>query len=116
MTGAFVFVGGVHGADRAPTFDQLACGPADQHASYNNPMDDTVTETVTVDAGFTVDEMAKIEKAVATWNAEGRRVVGHDLFKVQTGAISGPVISVPTPALQSNDLVRARCALRYKPI
>jgi hypothetical protein len=75
-------------------FDGIACGNTDQYKSYMNPMDSTVVQTVTIDSRFDATQVAKIEAAIATWNAYGRRVTGHDLFRAQQmllSATSAPV-------------------------
>jgi hypothetical protein len=84
------------GAAKEEEFEGIACGNEDQYKSYMNPMDSTVVQAITIDSNFTASEQAKIESAIATWNAYGRRTVGHDLFQVQAMQIAPS--SVPVPA------------------
>lgn len=74
-------------------FTGLACGSSDQYASYMNPMDSTQIQTISIDSAFSSTEIAKIEAAVATWNAESRRSMGHDIFRTQIIGVSS--FSVP---------------------
>lgn len=85
------------GTNKPPEkFDGLACGASDQRQSYMNPMDSTQIQTISIDAGFSVEQIAKIERAVETWNAEGRRTIGRDLFRTQSLQLSAA--STPDPA------------------
>jgi hypothetical protein len=79
-------------------FEGLACGTSDQYASYMNPMDSTQIQTISIDSAFTSEEISKIQSAIATWNAEGRRSIGRDLFRTIVLSIS--TSSVP---VSSND-------------
>lgn len=78
-------------------FEGLSCGASDQYASYMNPMDSTLVQTISIDSAFTAEENSKILAAVANWNAEGRRSIGRDIFRAITLTISAN--SVP----QAND-------------
>lgn len=69
-------------------FEGLSCGAADQHKSYMNPMDSTQVQTISVDSNFSDSEVKQIEAAVATWNAQGRRSLGRNIFTVQTFSLS----------------------------
>jgi hypothetical protein len=77
----------------ASKFEGLACGASDQYASYMNPMDSTLVQTISIDSSFSSSEVAKIQAAIATWNAEGRRSIGRDLFRGQVLSVSSA--SVP---------------------
>jgi hypothetical protein len=81
-------------------FEGIACGASDQYASYMNPMDSTVVQTVSIDSAFNAEEVSKIQSAIATWNAQGRATIGHDLFRAQVLAVSAA--SVPTAADDCN--------------
>jgi hypothetical protein len=74
-------------------FTEISCGASDQFASYMNPMDSTVVQTISIDSAFSSDEVTKIEAAVATWNAESNREFGRDIFRTQVLGISAS--SVP---------------------
>ncbi len=76
-----------------PKFEGIACGTSDQYASYMNPMDSTLVQTVSIDSAFSSDEVTKIESAINTWNVQGRQTTGHDLFRAQVLAVSAT--SVP---------------------
>lgn len=69
-------------------FDGISCGAADQHQSYMNPMDSTQVQTISVDSNFSDGEVKQIESAVATWNAQGRRTLGGNIFTVQKFSLS----------------------------
>lgn len=73
-------------------FEGLACGASDQYRTYMNPMDSNVLQTVSIDSSFSTAEIHQIESAIATWNAEGRRAVGRDLFRTQVLAVSANAI------------------------
>jgi len=45
--------------------------------------------TVVVDASFTVAEREMIDAAADSWNAWGRAALGHDVFKVTSGKLTG---------------------------
>lgn len=77
-------------------FKGIACGAADQHRSYMNPMDSTQVQTISVDASFTAEEKNAIETMVAEWNSESRRSIGRDLFR--TVELSLSAASVPDAA------------------
>jgi hypothetical protein len=84
------------GSKKDEEFEGIICGNEDQYKSYMNPMDSTVIQSVTIDSNFTHSEIAKIESAIATWNAYGRRTVGHDLFHVQAQQIAPSSVPVPS--------------------
>lgn len=96
----FVAIAGILGTGcgkkQNQEFDGIACGAADQFGSYMNPMDSTVIQTITLDANFSATQVSKIESAVQTWNAYGRRTIGHDLFRTQQAQLSAN--SVPEPS------------------
>jgi len=77
-------------------FSGLACGAADQRQSYMNPMDSTQVQTISIDSGFTPEQIAAINRAVDTWNLQGRINTGHDLFRTQSLQLSAA--STPDPA------------------
>ncbi len=92
----FAFATGCGIRENGETFEGIACGEADQHQSYMNPMDSTVIQTISIDSRFTEAEISKIENMIAAWNAEGRRTLGRSLFEVRKFALSPS--SVPEPA------------------
>jgi hypothetical protein len=96
LVSAFIVVGALSGCGmkEPKAFEGIACGASDQHQSYMNPMDSTQIQTITLDAAFTASEKSKLEASIDTWNLQGRRTLGRDLFKVQTQAFSAN--SVPT--------------------
>lgn len=69
-------------------FEGLSCGASDQYASFMNPMDSTLLQTISIDSAFTAEEANKIQAAVASWNAEGRRSLGRDIFRTVVLSIS----------------------------
>lgn len=85
------------GAKKDPAkFSGLACGASDQRQSYMNPMDTTQIQTISIDSNFSRDQIDAIERAVATWNVQGRLNTGHDLFRTQALQLSAS--SIPDPA------------------
>lgn len=79
-----------------PKFSGLACGASDQRQSYMNPMDTTQVQTISIDSGFSAEQIAAINRAVDTWNLQGRINTGHDLFRTQSLQLSAA--STPDPA------------------
>ncbi len=77
-------------------FEGLACGASDQRQSYMNPMDSTQLQVISIDSNFSSDQITKIEQAVETWNAEGRRLIGRNLFRTQSLQLSAA--STPDPS------------------
>lgn len=75
-------------------FEGLFCGASDQFKSFMNPMNATVVQTVTIDPSFSASEIAKIQSAIDTWNREGVRSTGHEIFRAQVLAVSAQ--SVPS--------------------
>ncbi|MBC7386681.1 MAG: hypothetical protein H7301_11045 [Cryobacterium sp.] len=97
LTAAAVTMALVGGCARKivdPTFTGLACGAADQRESYMNPIDASRVQVISVDSAFDDAQIAKIQSAIDSWNSQGRATLGHDLFRLQTLAISAN--SVPT--------------------
>jgi hypothetical protein len=82
--------------EKEEEFEGIACGNEDQYLSYMNPMDSTVVQTITIDSNFTASEAAKIESAIATWNAYGRRTLGRDLFQVVEMQLVANSVPVPS--------------------
>ncbi len=77
-------------------FEGLSCGASDQVKSFMNPMDATIVQTVTIDPNFSASEIAKIQSAIDTWNVEGVRSTGHEIFRAQVLSVSAQ--SVPSNA------------------
>lgn len=77
-------------------FSGLACGASDQRQSYMNPMDSTQVQTISIDSNFSPEQIAAINRAVDTWNLQGRMNTGHDLFRTQSLQLSAA--STPDPA------------------
>ncbi len=79
------------------TFNGIeGCGAADQTRSYMNPMDSTQVQVISIDSGFNSEQISKIERAVETWNAKSRQIIGRDAFRTQSLQLSAS--STPSPS------------------